>query len=461
MNPEESSRPKVLVYLSAVTFLAGLGSRIHGNSNLAVTLFSMTILLVSVYEFYVVRAEGRFDYRVVITTLCALGLTAMWIEPNGWTILVIIGFALVAMVFIKLMSDYITKQKAEIELDFEQRRSVRSVWRLGLLGADELWTDISPRRKWPLVLAYCCVMVTPITVVFVVASIPVRVQSQFPFYVQPFIGLATFSVILGTTFLLGLIAAEVRERKFVEMELRTAHDTQMGLMPTSDPSVSGFDISGLCVPAEEVGGDYFDYIWLNRQKTKFGIAIADVSGKSMKAALTAVMTSGMVYREIGQNQSPKEILRDINRPMYLKTDRRIFTAMSFAVIDLKQKTMKFSNAGQMRPLIIREGKMESLNVQGAHLPLGMAEDVDYRETLLRLRKGDTVVFYTDGIPEAMNAKREMFGFERLEVLVKTGSPSLSSRQLAMMIVENVASFTGPIVQNDDMTVVVLKVKGNR
>ena len=247
------------------------------------------------------------------------------------------------------------------------------------------------------------------------------------------------------------------EKKRALQELKTAHDMQMGLMPTSDPVVRGFDISGICTPADEVGGDYFDYVWLDEKKTKLGIAVADVSGKAMKAAITAVMTSGMVYREAGNNETPKSILTKINRPLYLKTERRIFTAMSFAVIDLQKKSMTFSNAGQMQPLLKRIGKTSSLQVRGAHLPLGMAEDVEYGETTVRLKKGDMLVFYTDGVPEAMNNSNEMFGFERFEAIVKQSSVTLSSKEIAVTIVEKVKEFTGPTKQHDDMTVVVVKV----
>jgi len=290
------------------------------------------------------------------------------------------------------------------------------------------------------------------------AALLVYAEWSVLIYVTPiFTSVGIFTLIVFPYELVRERAQQLEERTRLATELKTAHEMQMGLMPINDPIVPGFDISGICKPAEEVGGDFFDYVWLDEKRTRLGIAIGDVSGKAMKAAITAVLTSGMVYREASTNETPKSILRKINKPIYLKTDRRMFTAMTFAVIDIRKKTLTFSNAGQMHPLMKRVGRTESLKVQGAHLPLGMAEDVDYRETFVRLRREDTVVFYTDGVPEAMNAKREMFGFERLEALVKTGSPSLSSRQLATTIVENVAAFTGPIVQNDDMTVVVVRV----
>jgi sigma-B regulation protein RsbU (phosphoserine phosphatase) len=177
----------------------------------------------------------------------------------------------------------------------------------------------------------------------------------------------------------------------------------------------------------------------------------------MKAAITAVMTSGMVYREVGTNETPRSILRKINRPMYLKTEKRIFTAMSFAVIDLRKKKMTLSNAGQMQPLLKRGDKIQSVKVDGNHLPLGMTEDVEYGEAKLQLRKGDVIVFHTDGVPEAMNGKDELFGFERLERIVTESGADLSAKQVVANIVDCVADFTGSTKQHDDMTVVVVRV----
>ena len=250
---------------------------------------------------------------------------------------------------------------------------------------------------------------------------------------------------------------EVNERSRIEQELKAAHDMQMGLLPSADPKIPGYEISGICKPADEVGGDFFDYVWLDEKKTRLGIAIGDVSGKAMKAAITAVLTSGMVYREVGTNETPKSILRKINRPMYLKTEKRMFTAMMFAVIDIRKKKMTFSNAGQMQPMLKRRGILQMLAVDGVRFPLGMMEDADYHEIAIPLRPKDVIVFYTDGIPEAMNAKNEMFGFERLEAIVKESSAQLSAKQLAKDIAVNVAEFAGSTKQHDDMTVVVVRV----
>lgn len=250
---------------------------------------------------------------------------------------------------------------------------------------------------------------------------------------------------------------EMMSRIKIESELRTAHDTQMGLMPGEDPSIEGFDISGICMPANEVGGDFFDYVWLDEAKRLLGIAVADVSGKAMKAAITAVMTSGMIYREVGTNETPKSILRKINRPMYLKTDKNVFTALSFAIIDLPKKELTFSNAGQMAPLLRRGDTLQTLKVDGPRLPLGVREEVEYNEASMRLQSGDVLVLFTDGIVEAKNNREELWGFERMEEAVKNLPQAFGAREMCKALIAEANRFAGAAPQHDDMTVVVAKV----
>ncbi len=272
-------------------------------------------------------------------------------------------------------------------------------------------------------------------------------------------------IIAGVLFLFFFVAeaiiestlyAEVVDRKSVEGELNAARVIQMGLMPKEDPVVKDFDISGLCVPANEVGGDFFDYVWLDERKTKLGIAVADVSGKALKAAMTAVMTSGMVYEEVANSDSPRQILRRINRPMYLKTDKQVFTAMAFAVFDVRRKLLRLSNAGQSQPMLLRGNELKYLTVKGGRLPLGLQERQNYEEATLRLRSGDVVLFYTDGLPEATNDKHELLGFEAVEEEFKKHAMS-PARDIIQSMIGLVERHTGRTEQHDDTTVVVVKV----
>ncbi|MFH0991491.1 MAG: SpoIIE family protein phosphatase [bacterium] len=341
-----------------------------------------------------------------------------------------------------------------------------------ILENQQMW----PLDRWTPYITIAAITMTLLCILFLntvrrVVAIILFIFMQWYFYywlvASYFIIVEPLPPILAT--MLGLFAfsfvllahdrkmQERIEKQRLQEELKTAHDMQMGLMPTHDPVVPGYDISGVCRPAYEVGGDYFDYLWLNDEKTKIGIAIADVSGKAMKAAITAVMTSGMVYREISGQDSPRTILMHINRPLYLKTDRRMFTAMSFGVIDIHENTLSYSNAGQISPLLRRGSEIQSIKVEGPRLPLGVQEIVEYGETTVKLVSGDVIVFLTDGIVEAKNEKREFWGFERMEASARKLDLSMTAKQIVDAILAEVTQFAGSAHQHDDMTVVVVKV----
>jgi sigma-B regulation protein RsbU (phosphoserine phosphatase) len=232
---------------------------------------------------------------------------------------------------------------------------------------------------------------------------------------------------------------------------------QMKLMPSSAPLVEGFDISGICKPAEEVGGDYFDYLWLDDRKTKLGIVIVDVSGKAMKGAMMAVMTSGMVKIETGNSQSPRLILQKINKALYNKADQSVFTAMLFSVIDTRNQTITFSNAGQTQPMLKRNDAIHYLEAKGARFPLGVQPEVEYKEVTHKLRSGDIVILYTDGLPETMNAAQELFDLERMERAIRELPSQIGAAEIVERLITEVEKFSGHARPHDDMTLVVVRV----
>ncbi len=347
-----------------------------------------------------------------------------------------------------------------IGLCFKNEKAIR--YQYFLDGYDKDWSGLTDKRE----VRYT--NLDPGSYVFKVKAISgAGVESEIAsvvFSISPpfwktwwFIALSSLS-----TLLVGYIVYRRRvnaklEKARILNELKAAHDMQMGLMPKCDPAIPGFDISGICKPAEEVGGDYFDYVWLDEEKTKFGIAIVDVSGKAMKGAMTAVMTSGMLYSEIGNSHSPRAILQKINKPMYLKTDRQIFTAMSLAVIDTQSKTLTFSSAGQTQPVLKRNEEIQYITVEGMHLPLGVKQEVEYGEVTVQLQPDDLVIFYTDGIPEAMNERNELFDIERLETTVHHLPPSARAAEVIEGLLQAVRQFSAKAEQHDDMTVVAVKV----
>jgi len=241
-------------------------------------------------------------------------------------------------------------------------------------------------------------------------------------------------------------------------ELQAAHDAQMSIMPQFDPKIKGFDISGFCIPANEVGGDFFDYVWLDKEKNRFGIFVGDVSGKAMNAAMTAVMASGMINTEARGARSVKEIMTRVNQPLYLKTVKQVFTAVCFASIDLNKKEFVFTNAGLVEPLLKSDESVTYIKAMGATYPLGSVQNNVYQEKMVQLKSGDLIILLTDGILEAQNNAREFYGDDRLKDLVKNMDTStLSAKKIKRMIIEDMRRFSGTAPQHDDITLIVLKI----
>jgi hypothetical protein len=244
----------------------------------------------------------------------------------------------------------------------------------------------------------------------------------------------------------------------IKTELHTAHIAQMSIMPQEDPQVENFQISGICEPANEVGGDFFDYFWFNEEKTRFGIAIGDVSGKAMNAAITAVMTSGMLYSNAYESGSIKEIMKKINRPLYLKTEKKIFTSLFLASIDLVSKKFTFTNAGLNEPLLKRKTRVSHVVGKGPKFPLGILKNNAYLETTTALKPGDVVILFTDGLTDAQNAEEIFYSEERLVDLIKNlDSDALTALEIKNSILRHLKQFTGRVPRNDDITLIVIKV----
>ncbi len=269
-----------------------------------------------------------------------------------------------------------------------------------------------------------------------------------------------FTIIISAfAIIIGFIFYKSRLRNIrMKVELKTAHDAQMSIMPNKDPVIKGFDISGICIPAQEVGGDFFDYFSINNDKSKFGVIIGDVSGKGMKAAMTAIMTNGMLIMETNETSSINAILKKVNTPLYIKTGKEVFTAVCLIILNLDSKEVIFTNAGLPNPIIKSDNKIMFIKSDGQRFPLGMMKDVDYTEKKLFLNKDDVIIFMTDGISEAQNNFNEMYGEKQIENFLMTiPTNSLSASKIKMEIIKDVEKYTGGQLKFDDMTIVVIKI----
>ena len=179
----------------------------------------------------------------------------------------------------------------------------------------------------------------------------------------------------------------------------------------------------------------------------------------LPAAMTAVLSSGMIYSHVGSAAAVSDIVSRLNKPLCDKTEKSMFTALCLASVDIEKDEMTFTNAGLLKPLYRSGGQVRWLEGNGPRFPLGAVRNTKYEEESITLRSGDIVVFMTDGITEAQNSAREFYGNEHLErLLAEKGTERMSAMQLRDAILKDVADFTGSAMQYDDITVVVVKAE---
>jgi serine phosphatase RsbU (regulator of sigma subunit) len=247
------------------------------------------------------------------------------------------------------------------------------------------------------------------------------------------------------------------EKQRMEEELNIARDLQTSMLPASCPQVPGFGIAATSIPAREVGGDFFDFIEMG--EGKLGLVVGDVTGKSVSGALV-MAASRSIFRMLSEEQLPVgEIMERANRRSKKDIKSGMFVALLYAVLEPKEKRLTLCSAGQTQPIHFsrKTGEARLTDTEGDHFPLGILDVVDYRETRLELASGDKIVFYTDGIVEAMNEKREFFGFERLLEVVQEAR-SMNAESLLKEILDKVNGFSGGAAQHDDLTVIVVAVE---
>jgi sigma-B regulation protein RsbU (phosphoserine phosphatase) len=255
---------------------------------------------------------------------------------------------------------------------------------------------------------------------------------------------------------------EQAEKKRLEEELRIAHEIQMSLLPQGPLRIPGLSVTAICVPAREVGGDYYDFFPLDDHRV--GILIADVSGKGTSAALYMAELKGLMLSLSRIHTSPRDLLIMANRIIAEHLDARSFITMTYAVLDLQARMMTYARAGHT-PLIYlpATGSNRALRVLAPDgLVLGlkidngeMFEHLLHEETIA-LHEGDLFVLFTDGITEAMDASDDCFGEARLGRLIEEHS-HLPAEELRERVLREIAAFVGHAPQHDDMTMLLIRI----
>ncbi len=243
----------------------------------------------------------------------------------------------------------------------------------------------------------------------------------------------------------------------LERDLIAARELQASLLPPCCPSLPGYQISARFQPARELGGDLYDFIEYDSQGAggATGIFIGDVSGKGAAAALYAALSHGLIRTLAQRPQPPAELLAKLNRVLGERRIEAQSLALCFALLDRERRTLEISNAGLPHPIFCRGN--EILHLQAEGVPLGLLPNVQYESRIVQLERGDTAVFYSDGISENFNAAREEYGRRRLSDLVRENCHR-SANELVGVIFEEMERWSEGLPPSDDRTVVVLKAE---
>ena len=241
--------------------------------------------------------------------------------------------------------------------------------------------------------------------------------------------------------------SERSAREAMSREAQEARVIQQALLPKSSPYIPGFTISGLSIPASSVGGDWYDFIPFS--DGRWGLVLADVSGKGTAAALLMSATRGMLRSLVEAHCSPAEVLTKLNCLMTDDFPAGKFVTMVYAVLDPASRTVTFANAGHLHPLLIDRTGPSFLDVERG-LPLGLSCG-DYSESQIQLHEGSRLVFYSDGITEAVNENDEEYGLQRLAT--HATAPGAS----ALTIADDVRTFANGTGVRDDASVVFVGV----
>jgi len=239
------------------------------------------------------------------------------------------------------------------------------------------------------------------------------------------------------------------EKQRLVKDMEFARTVQESFLPQKTPAIVGYKFSAHYTPAQEVGGDFYDFIQLDPNRT--GIVIGDVSGKGVPAALTMAKLGSDLRTLAFTQKDPATALERLNDLLAERSRRGMFATLLYVELDSQTGTLSLSNAGHLPPIIKKaDGSVKKLSTIGG-APLGILRGMKFEQENARLDPGDIVILYTDGIIEAMNSGEELYGYDRFEAMIRK-SPSLPEG-LKSAVIDDVNKFTGLSPQHDDMTMV--------
>jgi serine phosphatase RsbU (regulator of sigma subunit) len=332
-----------------------------------------------------------------------------------------------------------------------------------LLGGRFLWR---PSQKWLLL----CLGVLACALGALFAALPLAAAAGATFGALALLAISLQAVfgyarieIPATAFLLLAPASYAaiatfrhvfleRRAREGEKELEAARTIQKRLLPSSPPFVRGLELFGTNIPAREVGGDYYDFVPFGAGR--LAVALGDVSGKGVPAALLMSHLQASLHAEIATCDGPKDVLRAMDTLLYRATEPGRYATFFLACIEADGGGLSFCNAGHNPGLLLRAGAVQPLEATG--VPLGMFEASAYAEQQHRFEPGDVLVLYSDGITEA-SWKGEFYGDDRLLAVVQRATVrAATAEQIGQTILDDVRRFAHGNLQGDDVTLVVVR-----
>jgi len=245
------------------------------------------------------------------------------------------------------------------------------------------------------------------------------------------------------------------QARSLEMELQLAQTVQRSLLPQEGPDTPLLETAAFTRPAQIVGGDYFDFFRF--QDGAHGLAIGDVAGHGVSASLHMASVQALLRTLIPTSQAPSQVVEHVNRLLIHNVRFATFVSLFLGAFDPESYTLAYCNAGHNPPLVYRGGNGgDAIWLSPTGAAIGLVEDVPFRAETVQLQRGDVLLLYTDGVPEAINGQGEQFGYERLAQTLR-GWGGASAREVIQGIRQELDSFIqgGPLT--DDVTLVVAKI----
>jgi serine phosphatase RsbU (regulator of sigma subunit) len=280
-------------------------------------------------------------------------------------------------------------------------------------------------------------------------------KNELIFYEEDKNAINTFSDYASIAIENSILLEQSIEKERLEKELDVARDIQRKIIPQKNPDIKNLSISSVFIPAFEVGGDYYDFFEIS--KNKFGFIIADVSGKGISAAFIMAEVKGIFESLSRIVDSPKEILVKANQVLKSNLNKKNFVSALYGVFDIENESFCFARAGHSPAILMRNDKLKIFKPTG--IGLGLTNTEHFRSNLeeikIELKENDTLIFYTDGITEAKNKDMDDFGETRFEEILIANSDK-SVEEISNQVIKNVTVFSREHAQYDDITLVILK-----